>query len=120
MNVSTAPVFHRFQENVFQRIAFVTEPPDLHVGLRRHAIKVPNLGLILQDELHTVCPGDRILTSQVTDRADKIPQLATRLEHQELFVGASLFFEIAVDDQPPLFQNQDLFSAFLDVAQQVR
>src|SRR2546423_13552360 len=46
--------FHRFQENVFERIATEIESPDPHIALRGDAINVTNLDSISKDHLQPV------------------------------------------------------------------
>ena len=70
--------------------------------------------------LHAVIAGHRIFATEVADRFDKLLLIAARFQQQKLAIRFALFFEIAVDGQPSIFQNQDLFATLFDVAQQVR
>src|SRR5438128_11607985 len=84
-------VLHCFQENVFQRISLVTEPPNLYLIVRGQPINVTNLSSALQNDLQSILAGNRALTSERVNRAGKLFEFAARFEHEKLLVGFALF-----------------------------
>src|SRR5256885_2042543 len=113
-------VLHRFQEDIFQRISLVTEPPNLDLMVRGQSINVTNLSSLLQNDLQSILAGDSAFTSERIDRTYKLLEFAARFEHKKLLVRLALFLEITVLNQLSVLENDDLFAAFLDVTEQVR
>src|ERR1041385_5602059 len=109
-------VLHCLQENVFQRIALVTEPPNLHLMVRCQSIQVANLSSVLQNDLQSILAGNRAFTSERVNRTREFFKFAPRFEHEKLPVRFAFFLEIAVLNQLSVLENQDLFAAFLNVA----
>src|SRR6266849_160852 len=79
-----ATVFHSFQKDIFQRIPLVSQPPNLYLRLPSQPVNVANLSARLQNYFQPIIAGDGAFASQRVDPSDKLFQIATRLEHQEL------------------------------------
>src|SRR2546425_1014825 len=64
-------ILHCFQEDIFQRISFIRQTPNLHLVLQRQVIEIANLRLLLKDYFQAVIAGYGALASQPGHRRDK-------------------------------------------------
>src|SRR5678816_2839182 len=111
---------HCLEKDVFQRIAFITKAPDLQLPLRCYAVQVLHVNAFLHHKLQAVLARDCVFTSKFCNCFDKPLLVASCFEHQELSIRFSFFFEIAIDGNLSLTQDQDFITTLFDIKQQVR
>ncbi len=91
------------QKDVFEGIALERQPPNLYLRRGREPVQIANLSSLLQDHFQTMFARDRVFTTQRAERRREGLLIAARFQHQEFLVRFSLFFEVAVNDQPAFF-----------------
>src|SRR5258707_3875711 len=99
----SSTVLHRLQKDVFERIAFERQPSNLHLRGGREPVKIAHLSSLLQDHFQTMLARNCALAAHCADRHREGLLIAARFQHQEFLVRFSLFFEVAVNDQPAFF-----------------
>ena len=69
--LGTSVVLHRFEKNIFQRVAPEVEPADSDVAFARQPIDIANFNAIGEDHLHAV-GRNRALAAQPFDGFSKV------------------------------------------------
>src|ERR1700685_4182862 len=112
-------IFHRFHENILERVAPEIKTADANVALRRQAIDVANLNSIRKNHLHVV-RRDRAFAAQSLDRFGEVAICPVSFQLQKSFVRAPLFFQVRVVSDSSLLQDQHLIARVFHISQQVR
>src|SRR2546425_8012836 len=103
MPVTGFPCFHRFQENVLQRIALIVEAADLDRVSLRQFIEISNFDGLRKNHLDAMRSlVDSAVTAEPLGRFEETAILAAGFNLQELAIGAPLLFEIAVVRDAPV------------------
>ena len=89
-------VLHRFQEDVFQRIALEIQPPDLHLVLAREPVEIAYFDRFLQDQFDPALARRAYSQPRPPIASTNLAVAAARLKLDKFTVRFSFFFQIAV------------------------
>src|SRR6185369_3676008 len=111
---------HCLQENVFERVTLKVEAPNLHLVRAGKLIEIANVYVVLEDQLQAALACERVFAAQRSNRFDESFAIAACFKLEEFPIRPAFFFEIAVNRYASVFDNQYLFAALFNVAQQMR
>src|SRR5512146_2727777 len=88
-------VFHRIQEDIFERIAPVIHSTYLHTLFGGHCVQIANFDRVGHYDLHPTVVENRAFTAKSLNGAAEVLPGADGFHLNELPVRAPLFYEIA-------------------------
>src|SRR6185436_7036957 len=112
-------VLHCLQENVFKRVTLEIKAANLDLMLVSDSIEIANLNAVLEYQLEPPLACERVFTTQLRDCLSESVTFAARFKLQEFAIRFAFFFEVAIDGNAPALDDENLFTAFFDVSEQM-
>src|SRR6185295_14174528 len=84
------------------------------------SIEIANLNAVLEYQLEPPLACERVFTTQLRDCLSESVTFAARFKLQEFAIRFAFFFEVAIDGNAPALDDENLFTAFFDVSEQMR
>src|SRR5690349_4189601 len=110
--------FHGLEEDVFERIAAVVHAANLNRAFCRKRIQLTHFELLGHDQLETAIAEARAFTSQLACGFEEAV-IIFEFKFYELEVGFALLFEVTKCGNASVFEDDDLFAALFNVAQEM-